>query len=203
MKVLFGENQILEASPLVIERWIREATSPFPKDAVIKEGEETINVKDYSIDDLCSLVETYQKKYVINQAQSKRKGTYTPLIYKTIITLGGEKVMRITKTNVRIGISYSNMKNSLPKSSDLPWGEWDKDYKFLINHKGKTYLRCALSQGKTHKKKEEYFKDGKKIKLSDLPKEEADKLLTANKGRTQTVFTINVDNIIKLGGNER
>lgn len=200
MKVMYGENLIVAGSPLLIEKWVRGATDPFPIDAKIVEGDLVIMMNDYPREELCEQICNLQKQYVVNQVNSQRKGTYMLLTYKTLLPKlgeGGCDIVRITKIPVRIGISYQRMEKSLPKSDKLPWGEWDKEYSFLINHKGNTYLRCALSKGKFHAKEESYYENGKKLK----PEELTEKITKANKGHTDTVFTLKINNILNLGGN--
>ena len=200
MKVMYGENLILSGSPILIEKWVLAATDPFPIDAKIVEGDQVIMMNDYLKEDLCRQIYDLQRQYVINQVKSQRKGTYMILTYKTLIPKvgkGGCDIVRITKVPVRIGISYHKMEKTLPKSDKLPWGEWDKEYSFLINHKGNTYLRCALSKGKFHTKEESYYENGRKLK----PVELTDTITKANKGHTDSVFTLKINNILNLGGN--
>lgn len=194
---------LVEGSPEYIAMYIQKR--PLPKGALISGDKEDIPIPEFSSEDekkdFIAKIRAQQKEYIVDKILKNKKGTYKKLIYMTTLSKGR---MRVTKTTIRLGVRYTKMKSVAVGelgAIKLPWGEWDKDYPFyLINHKGETYLRCALSLSPTNKKEEAYYDkdDMSSINLGDLTPVAKDELVKENKGHPTSVFTVNIKNIIKM-----
>ena len=111
-------------------------------------------------------------------------------------------ITKIVSLNCRAGIEYDNIKDvkikrstgELPdENQGLPWGKW-KQYPYLIEHKGKDYVRVALN--KNSKPKTQYFLGGQEI-----TREEALEYALASEKKTgemPDVLTIDVDKILSI-----
>ena len=101
-------------------------------------------------------------------------------------------IVKVTEVTVRLGIRYSHIAPvaaSIIASGlngeanlELPWGQWDPECKYLIEHKGNYYLRCTniysgdvseLSDTDRSKKRRNrptsvYYLNGEKISKSAL-----------------------------------
>ena len=111
-------------------------------------------------------------------------------------------ITKIVSLNCRAGIEYDNIKDvkikrstgELPaENQGLPWGKW-KQYPYLIEHKGKDYVRVALN--KNSKPKTQYFLGGKEI-----AREEALQYALASEkssGEIPDVITIDLEKIISI-----
>ena len=139
----------------------------------------------------------------------KNNGIYTNIKYESHIKGNKDNkdklVTKITDGIVRLGVAYSHIDAPEVKISsevgeaqrELPWGEWDPECPYLINHKGRTYLRCATSRAPNHHSKTKLFIDG-----VEVSKEEAIAVTRASdwdKKQTIVVFTLPIENIISLG----
>ena len=109
--------------------------------------------------------------------QGYKKGTYI-----TLHTLKQAKVKKscpykIVKSskykNARLGISYDNMSQTqvlrntdeIPKeNAGLTWGEW-KSFPYVIEHKGKDYLRCYVE---IRNIETTWIKDGEVVNKADI-----------------------------------
>ena len=140
-------------------------------------------------------------------ALAKKKGTFVKIKYrKTLPSLKAYKgIYEITKVSeviVRFGVEYENigavrearLQGALPmENHGLPWGEWVIPG-YFIRHKGAYYLRCTLVNGNHAESR--YFVNGEPADPAH-----ARILCQASAFKSndkQTVFTINVDNIISI-----
>lgn len=72
---------------------------------------------------------------------------------------------KVTRTVARVGIPYKNPEGEVENEGNpLPWGTWVK-YPFLIQHRGKPYVRIYANAGQT---RSSWFLDGKRVKLSEI-----------------------------------
>lgn len=126
---------------------------------------------------------------------------------------GAPEIIKTVSALVRTGLTYSNQKavsenrknGFLPKDPQpLPWGKW-AIYPYLIEHKGKHYLRLypcffeTLENGEKvsrPKVKTNWFLDGKKV-----GKNEICHYLQASEKRESNplCFTVTLDNVLRLG----
>lgn len=111
-------------------------------------------------------------------------------------------IVKIVSLNCRAGVEYDNMQNvqikrltgELPEENQgLPWGKWKK-YPYIIEHKGKDYVRVALN--KNSKPKTQYFLGGKEITRDEA----LEYALASEKksGEMPDVLTIDVDKILSI-----
>ena len=142
----------------------------------------------------------------------KKNGIYTNISYKSFIK--GDKnhkdtvVQKTTKGIIRLGITYSHIDAPEVKVSDttsgeqreLPWGEWDPECPYLINHKGRTYLRCATSRAPNHHSQTNFAIDGVVVSKEDAMA--VTRPSDWNKKPDIVVFTLPIENIISLGKND-
>jgi len=103
----------------------------------------------------------------------------------------------------RMGIEYDNMKSTQEKreSGDAPkenaglqWGEW-LEYPYLIQHKGKVYLRLYTGTSKKTPPKVEWLCNGETVQRETL-----DSVLLASEkqeGHSDT-FTCTLANVIRV-----
>lgn len=65
-----------------------------------------------------------------------------------------QEIVKVTDLTVRLGIRYSHIApvaasiilsgvQSADANLELPWGQWDPECKYLIEHKGNYYIRCT------------------------------------------------------------
>ena len=149
------------------------------------------------------------KTQIIKSVLSKPAGTFFKISWGSEIPVykkyqGVFTVKKYTEAIVRCGINYDNMKltkerrmdGSAPsKNSGLPWGSWLIDG-YVIENKGKTYLRCYL--GANNKPKTLYSLNGKLVHKEDLYDICGQAKLNSTAKQADT-FTLNMDNIIEVG----
>lgn len=153
-----------------------------------------------------------EREELTKKLNSIRNGTYTNIAFVSNIISNKDnkdrKVQKHVNAVVRLGVAYSHIDaeevkarqttdeqgNEIP--GKLAWGEWDPECGYLINHNGKTYLRCTVSRSPNHSRKVSYLLDGVVTKKEDvIPLTRGSEW---NKKET-LVFDINIENILSLG----
>lgn len=143
-----------------------------------------------------------------NAIHSTHAGTYTTIetckTLKTKKAYADKSIMKVSRMTGRFGVDYENIhavhqkraSGELPKQNQgLPWGSWMKDEEgYLIEHKGKVYVRVAASPNKT---KSTYLVNGvptdeDTVKSMCLASE-------FHKGEKPDVMTISANNIVRIG----
>lgn len=165
------------------------------------------------------------KKQEIQNALAKlRNGTYTNITFLSDLTPNkeskGHKVQKRIDAVVRLGVAYSHIQvdsiqarkiteeNGTPLTEKLPWGEWDPECKYLINHtkedkmtgelKTSTYLRCTISRNTKHRRNVTYLLDGVEVTKEEIaPYVRPSEL--APKDREEYVFNPKIENVLALG----
>lgn len=144
---------------------------------------------------------------IVEALKNIKPGRYFHIEYQKAIPTKAGTIIRTTKTVVRYGVQYTNMK-SVSKSTgsaELPnWLRWDEYKPYFLKYvggdaskKGTTYLRVSLTKGR-HKEHISYSVDGLPIDDSMSPGV-VELLNKVNKGHPTSVMNINIDNIIKIG----
>lgn len=132
---------------------------------------------------------------IIQTMLSKKKGRYVNLKKEKDL---GNGVKKITDMVIRLGVDYANMKVNEDRQSEigsLPWGHWVEGLEgYVIEHKGKYYLRVASSYSNTTKSI--YTLNG-----VEVDKEEVETLVAPSKMKSSQadVYNIKFENIIELG----
>lgn len=140
----------------------------------------------------------------------KRKGSFHSIKYlrdcKTLKSAGGIVVTKETKiSGVRFGVEYTKLKAvrdfKTPEElasgvvAPMPWGEWVNGcYPYIIEHKGKNYLRVTLNKACTYKTK--YRVNGK---ITD--KETALSYCLASERSNDSpkiIFSLGIENIMEI-----
>lgn len=143
-----------------------------------------------------------------NAIHSIHAGTYTTIetckTLKTKKAYTDKSIMKVSRMTGRFGVDYNHISKvqekrasgELPKEPQkLPWGNWMKDEEgYLIEHKGKVYVRVATSPNKT---KSTYLVNGvptdeDTVKSMCLASE-------FHKGEKPDVMTISASNIVRIG----
>lgn len=108
---------------------------------------------------------------------------------------------------VRAGINFSNL-SSVKKGiaeierfevGSLPWGQW-KEFPYIIEHRGKEYIRLYPSPSKNHIPQTKFFVNGIETSKKDVLKyltPSKVKELTENKERPEC-FTIKYENVLDI-----
>jgi len=151
-----------------------------------------------------------EKALVLTIVSTMKKGTYQKITYTSDITSNKDNkerhVQKVVSSVVRIGIQYSHInvesiqsrKTSDSGTEQLPWGTWDIDCPFLIEHKGNYYLRCTVSRSPKHHPTVTYLVDGE-----PATKELAMSLTRASewtpREKEEYVFNPKIQNILSLG----
>lgn len=158
---------------------------------------------------------------VINRIQTTKKGTYTPIVYQTIIPSNKNYknivVTKVTRAIVRLGCEYDNLKSvQLANAATLSLGVEQKattrDYKWLLDKNGESLypylyegrkganLRCTVAHNVHYKAAKilGYYANGVEIT------QEQARIYTQNspwdkKSRKLDVFDKNIDDIISIG----
>lgn len=154
-----------------------------------------------------------QRTEIINRVASIKNGTYQKIAFMSDITPNKDnkdhRIQRMVSAVVRLGVAYSHIQlesiqnrntvseNGQLVTEQLPWGTWDIDCPYLIEHKGNYYLRCTASRSPNHHRHVRYFLDGVEVTKEDLipltrPSEWTPKA-------EEVVFNPKIENIISLG----
>ena len=139
---------------------------------------------------------------------SHNKGSFITIetckTLKTKKAYADKSIVKVSRMTGRFGIDYNHISKvqqkresgELPKEAQkLPWGNWMKDEEgYLIEHKGKVYVRVATSPNKT---KSTYLVNGvptdeDTVKSMCLASE-------FHKGEKPDVMTISANNIVRIG----
>lgn len=107
------------------------------------------------------------------------RGQFTNVRFKSNVVLAAKfkhlSIEKITLATVRAGIDFKNL-SSVKEGIEngergeihpLKWGSWKK-FPYIIEHKGKEYVRLYPSLSKKHIPKVKYFLDGKEISKKDV-----------------------------------
>lgn len=159
-----------------------------------------------------------EKTVLERQLQKVRNGAYINIRFarkcETYKKLGDLGITKETSSVVRLGVAYSHIQDekvqervSAAKArvlelgeayepNKLPWGQWVPGSKYLIEHKGKYYLRCTLSRSPKHHPTVTYSRHGEVVGYEDI-----EQCLTANERskNNDVVFAIPLDSIISIG----
>ena len=164
-----------------------------------------------------------KKQEIQNALATLRNGAYTNITFLSDLTPNkdskGHKVQKRIEAVVRLGINYSHIGVESIQAkrvgvdgdkplSELPWGEWDPDCSYLINHvkedkatgelKTFTYLRCTVSRNTKHRRIVTYLLDGKEVTKEEIaPYVRPSEL--APKDREEYVFNPKIENVLALG----
>ncbi|MBQ0142042.1 MAG: hypothetical protein KBT06_04460 [Prevotellaceae bacterium] len=109
----------------------------------------------------------------------------------------------------RLGVKYSHMSVVAAKVVErglkdaevefqLPWGEWDAECPYLINHKGQTYVRLAVSASPNVHSRVSYKYKGKEISKEELQALGIIRDGYWNKAKPDTVFTVSLQSIVAM-----
>lgn len=148
------------------------------------------------------------REEILNNLKKVRNGAYTKIRFISTITSNknnkNKLVQKVTESVVRLGVTYAHIEvvkaSGKKKNEDnfgLPWGQWDPNCSYLIEHKGKYYLRCSTSRSPKHHANATYYIDG-----VECTKEEAAAVTNPgewNNTKEMYVFTPNIENILALG----
>ena len=158
-----------------------------------------------------------EKKEIQNKLAEIRNGTYTNITFMSDIIPNKEnkehKIQKVISAIVRLGVTYSHIEaesiqarkvadeNGTPLTEQLPWGNWDPDCRYLIEHKGTYYLRCTTARNTKHRRYVKYLLDG-----VEVSKEEIIPLTRASewtpREKEEYVFNPKIENILSLGKGE-
>ncbi len=132
---------------------------------------------------------------LIEKLETIKKGAFIHIEYKSEKELakkyGSPKLEKFTNGCYRLGMAYSNLgANKNVVTGDLPWGQFVlKNY--IIEHKGRYYLRIYTTQHKSHSK---YFLNGVETDKSTLEQE-----YNYKSSSPTLCFNVPIENILKLG----
>lgn len=159
-----------------------------------------------------------EKTVLENKLANVHNGAYINIRFarkcETYKKLGDLDISKETESVVRLGVAYSHIQDekvqdrvSAAKArvlelgeayepNKLPWGQWVPGSKYLIEHKGKYYLRCTLSRSPKHHPHVTYTQHGKVVGY-----EEIEACLTASEKSKNgdVIFAIPLDSIISIG----
>ena len=132
---------------------------------------------------------------LIEKLETIKKGAFIHIEYKSEKELakkyGSPKLEKFTNGCYRLGMAYSNLgANKNVVTGDLPWGQFVLN-NYIIEHKGRYYLRIYTTQHKSHTK---YFLNGVETDKATLEQEYNYK----SSGPT-LCFNVPIENILKLG----
>lgn len=159
-----------------------------------------------------------EKTVLERQLAKVRNGAYINIHFarkcETYKKLGDLGITKETSSVVRLGVAYSHIQDEKVQDrvkaakarvlelgeayepNKLPWGQWVQGSKYLIEHKGKYYLRCTLSRSPKHHPSVTYTQHGEAVGYDDI-----EQCLTASEKskNNDVVFAIPVDSIISIG----
>ena len=135
---------------------------------------------------------------IIDIIDTLKKGAYCTIEYITNKSKkNGPLVEKKTTRTFRTGVTYANMKiNANKVTGPLPWGHWVANYEnYLIEHKGKYYLRVTNSFN--HTSKTNWLLNGKEVDGQELVNQ---RLINEKELMDDMIVkVIPIDNIIKIG----
>ena len=97
--------------------------------------------------------------------EMKAKKAFDGILTKTVYAVVRSGIDYANLTSVKDGIADGTRGEVQP----LPWGTWRKGFeRYLIDHKGATYLRLFPSSSLTQKPITTYFVNGKQVEFSAI-----------------------------------
>ena len=141
-----------------------------------------------------------ERKTIFEKIEGIIKGAFTKIEHKTIKKpLAAHKdafIEKYTKTVIRMGISYQNMKQNQNRiTGPLPWGQWVAGYEnYLIEHKGSLYLRLYMDD--VHSATTIWYLNGKETTKEYL---EQNGYIGKQSKNESKCYNINIENIISIG----
>lgn len=132
---------------------------------------------------------------LIEKLETIKKGAFIHIEYKSEKELakkyGSPKLEKFTNGCYRLGMAYSNLgANKNVVTGDLPWGQFVLN-NYIIEHKGRYYLRIYTTQHKSHTK---YFLNGVETDKATLEQE-----YNYKSSSPTLCFNVPIENILKLG----
>ncbi len=118
---------------------------------------------------------------------------------------GAPTVTKQTIAPVRAGIDYKNLgvvqteiaNGTRGQVEPLPWGVWQQ-FPFIIEHKGKEYVRLYPSSDKNHKPNVAYYVDGRPVDFAEVkPYLLASEMPKANDEKP-LCFTVKAESVISI-----
>lgn len=138
------------------------------------------------------------KKFIENH----KGGCYAHMVWQTNPELkkpfSSQNVVKITSSNVRFGVDYSNIASTKMLKPDgvgeLPYGcEWVQGmFPYLITRNGKYFLRAYLIKG--NEPKAQYTLNGNNVQLNDI----SNMMLARALKPLNETFSVNIDNVISI-----
>ena len=155
-----------------------------------------------------------QKNEIQNKLATIRNGAYTNITFMSDLTPNKDnknhRIQKVISAVVRLGVAYSHIEvesiqarrvadeNGVPLTEKLPWGEWDPNCQYLIEHKGNYYLRCTVSRSPNHRRYVKYLLDGVEVsKETVMPLTRASEW--APRDKEEYVFNPKIENVLSLG----
>lgn len=135
-----------------------------------------------------------EKEELLNALKKVHNGSYINIIYRSTLIPNRDnkdkKIEKIVSAVVRLGVAYSHInaesvvasrkydENGKLIPEKLPWGQWDPDCCYLINHtkedkktkelKTTSYLRCTVSRSPNHHSNIKYLLNGKEVSKEEI-----------------------------------
>lgn len=138
------------------------------------------------------------KKSLVDHLKAAYKNDYT-----------AEDITKESVVVARLGVRYTHISSVASKIIEqgleasnmdlqLPWGTWDEACPYLINHKGRTYIRLAVHASPFIRTRTVYKYKGKEISEDELKNLGIlrDGYWTAPK--PDTVFNIPLENVVSM-----
>ena len=130
------------------------------------------------------------------EIENYKKGTYTPIVYRSRKEVKGHLLTKVSNGVVRLGLSYASMHKEKVVGA-LPYGKWMSErLNFIIDKGNGTYdLRCYTSKNHKHKTHCKYYVDGKQVDKETYN-------LYLGKDSTSIhieLFNVKLENVIKIG----
>lgn len=152
------------------------------------------------------------KTILVNKLNTIRNGAYINISYVSDLTPNKDnqehKIQKLITSVIRLGVAYSHINDESIKERQndnaehkLPWGVWDEECPYIINHKGNSYLRCTISNSPYHHHIVEYLLDGVKVTKEDIANIVRESELKSS-NKKLLIFNVNIKNIISLGKEE-
>lgn len=155
-----------------------------------------------------------EKQQIQNFVATNRNGAYTNIIFASDLTPNKDnknhRIQKVISAVVRLGVKYSHIgvdsiqsratvdENGNAITEQLPWGTWDLDCPYLIEHKGNYYLRCTISRSPKHRRHVKYLLDGVEVsKEVVMPLTRASEWTPRD--REEYVFNPKIENVLALG----
>jgi hypothetical protein len=115
----------------------------------------------------------------------------------------GDNIEKHVRMVGRMGIEYDAMKSTVERresgeapaeNAGLPWGEW-LEYPYLIQHKGKVYLRLYVGTSRKVTPKVEWTRNGQPVSREDI---ESALLASEKSERKGDTFTCTLANLTRV-----